>query len=242
MYENILVTSKVMEEARISGCKKFITAWESSCYPEFAKVPYKEKDLWEGAPHWTKRYYGNTAKTLMEMNMAFSTQFPEFVGVNLIFPEVYGPHSRFNPNRNSVIESVITNIASAKEHGYDLPVQSSSKCTRDFLYVDDAVRAIQHAIEYAVEPSTFNVSQGDDIRIKELHELVAELYEYEKEIIWEETAIDVKERTFLDISLIKKEIGWSPQTSIQEGLKETVKWHKENLKVTFVSKDSILVK
>lgn len=242
MFENMFVTAKVMEEARMNGCKKFIMVWDSCCYPEHQILPHKESELWEGAPFWTQRYYGTAAKAAMELNMAYSTQYEDFTGINLIFPEVYGPNSRFNPNRNSVIESVITNIAAAKEYEYDLPVQASSKCTRDFLYVDDAVRAIHHAIEYTHEPNTFNVSQGDDISIKELHELVAELYEYKKEILWEETALDIKERTFLDISLIKKEIGWHPQTSMKEGLKETIKWHKENLKVTFVSKDSLLVK
>ena len=242
MYENLFVTTKVMEEARMSGCKKFISIWDSSCYPEHQILPYKEADLWEGAPHWTKRYYGNTAKVLMELNMAFSTQFEDFTGVNLIFPEVYGPSSRFNPRRNNVIEAVITNVKAAKEHDIDLPVEGSIKSSRDFLYIDDAIEAIYYAMQFADEPDTYNVSQGYDVNIKTLHEMVAKIVGYEKNIIWVEKNLDIKERTFLNTALINKNIGWVPKTKLEDGLKKTIKWHDQNMKVEYVRPDSILVR
>ena len=242
MYENLFVTSKIIEEAKMSGCKKFIMIWHSSCYPEQQILPHKEEDLWEGAPHWTRRYYGNTAKVLMELNAAFSTQFPEFVGVNLIFPEVYGPNSRFNPKRNSIIESIITNVSAAKKYDIDLKVQGNSKSTRDFLYVDDAVRAIYSAIQFADKCETYNVSQGYDVNIKSLHETVAEMIGFEKEMIWKEEYVDAKERSFLDISRIKKDLGWNPITKMEDGLAKTIKWHDENLNIAVMNPDSILVR
>jgi GDP-L-fucose synthase len=241
MYENLFVTTKIMEEARMSGCKKFISVWDSSCYPERQILPYKESDLWEGAPHWTKRYYGNTARVLMELNMAFSTQFEDFIGVNLIFPEVYGPNSRFNPRRNNVIEAVITNVKASQQEGTPLRVNGSSKASRDFLYIDDAISSIYYAINHATEPNTYNVSQGEDISIKRLHEMVVEITGYNKEIEWIEDKLDIKERSFLNIAAIKKDLGWTPKTNIKEGLEKTIAWHDENLSVSFVSPDSILV-
>ena len=242
MYENLLVTTKVMEEARMSGCKKFISIWDSSCYPEREILPHKEAELWEGAPHWTKRYYGNTARVLMELNMAFSTQFEDFVGINLIFPEVYGPNSRFNPRRNNIIEAVITNIKAAQENDIDLPVEGTRKASRDFLYIDDAVKAIHDVIQFADEPETYNVSQGYDVNIKTLHKMVADIAGYEREIIWTETQADIKERTFLNIGLIQKDIGWSPKTNLEEGLRKTMEWHDQNLTVGILSPDTLLVR
>ena len=242
MYENIFVTSKVMEEARLSGCKKFIMAWDSCCYPEHQILPHKEEDLWEGAPYWNQRYYGNIAKAAMEMNMAYSTQYQDWTGVNLIFPEVYGTGSGFNPRKNKIVESVVTNIATAHKYEYHLPVEGSSKCTRDFINVKDAVRALRYAIEYADEPDTYNASQGQDYHVKKLHDMVSELYGYDpNNILWTEKTLDIKQRTFLDISKIKRELGWSPTTTMEDGLKELVEWHKENLKVTIVDPSSILM-
>jgi len=242
MYENVFVTTKILEEARMSGCKKFIMAWDSSCYPEHQILPYKENDLWEGAPHWSKRYYGNSAKVMMELNMAFSSQFQDFVGINLICPEVYGPRSRFNPRRNFVIENVISNLAAAKQHGIDIEIEATEKASRDFIYVDDAVKAIYYAIEYGEIANTYNASQGDDISIRKLHEKTANIMGYQGEMTWKALDLDVKERTFLDISLIKKELGWVPRVSIDEGLERTIKWHDDNLTPSYVSHDSILVR
>tara|TARA_R110000765_G_scaffold414068_2_gene514405 strand:- start:1802 stop:2782 length:981 start_codon:yes stop_codon:yes gene_type:complete len=242
MYENIFVTTKILEEARRSGCKKFIMAWDSSCYPERQILPYKEKDLWEGSPYWNKRYYGNAAKVMMELNMAFSTQFEDFIGINLIFPEVYGPRSRFNPRRNFIIENVISNIALAHKEGEGLKIEATNKSSRDFIYIDDAVKAIYHAIEYSEVSNTYNASQGSDISIRSLHAKVAEIMGYQGKVDWIETDLDTKERTFLDISLIKKELGWVPRVDMQEGLERTIQWHNENLIPNYVSEDSILVR
>ena len=72
--------------------------------------------------------------------------------------------------------------------------------------------------------------------------MVAEIVEYEKEILWIEQHLDIKERSFLNISSIKKNLGWSPKVDLEEGLKRTIAWHDQNMKVEFVSPDSILVK
>ena len=174
--------------------------------------------------------------------MAYSTQYQDWTGINLIFPEVYGTGSGFNPRKNKIIESVVTNIATAHKYEYHLPVEGSSKCTRDFINVKDAVRALRYAIEYADEPDTYNASQGQDYHVKKLHDMVSELYDYDpNNILWTEKTLDIKQRTFLDISRIKRELGWSPTTTMEDGLKELVEWHKENLKVTIVDPSSILM-
>jgi len=134
MYENILVTSKVLEESRLSGCKKFISLWDSCCYPDIPMLPFKESDLWNGSPHWTRRYYGNAARAMMEMSMAFATQFPEITYINLIAPEIYGPYSGFNPNKNKTIENAITNIRAAQNAGIDLNISGQEKLTRDSIH------------------------------------------------------------------------------------------------------------
>jgi len=240
MYENLFVTCKVIEEARLSGCKKFISIWESSCYPEREILPYKESDMWDGPPYWSQRYYGNCARVLMELNMAFSTQFDDFTAINLVFPEVYGPGSGFNPRKNNVIESIISNVRASQDAGVALKVQGSKKSSRDFLYIDDAVNAIYSAINPSVGSNTYNISEGIDYSIKSLHEMVSELSKCEKEIIWEETQQDIKQRSCLNISLAKKELGWEPKTSIKEGLTKTLQWHDNNLIAKYISPDSIL--
>lgn len=240
MYENVFVTSKVLEEARLNGCKKFITMWNSSCYPETTPIPYKEEDLWRGEPHWTKRYYGNSAKVMMEMAMAFATQFPQMTCVSLISPEVYGPNSGFNPRKNKTIESVITNIRASQDHDIDLNIKGTSKTTRDFLYIYDAVEALHNAMVYLEESGVYNISEGVDYSLKELHEIVAEYAGFEKSIFWEEKEQDIQQRSCLNIALAKEKLSWSPKVDIKKGLKLTLGYHDSNLSTKYILEDSII--
>jgi len=240
MYENMLTTCRVMEEARLSGCSKFITIWESSCYPENATIPYKEEDLWEGAPHWTKRYYGNTAKTLMEMNMAFSTQFEDFVGVNLIFPEVYGPGSGFSPKKGKLIEKIITNLKAADKTNKPLVVNGDSNISRDFLYLHDAIDAIYHAIMFADEPNTYNVSNQEEINIRELHYKIKKIFDVKIPVEWVEDDIDVLQKSVMNSSLIQEELGWKPRVDIDRGLNSMSQWYDAiGLKSDYLPSDTI---
>jgi GDP-L-fucose synthase len=240
MYENVFVTSKVLEEARLSGCKKFITMWDSSCYPERQIIPYKESELWDGCPHWTKRYYGNSAKVMMEMTMAFATQFSEMSCINLIAPEIYGPNSGFNPNKNKIIESAITNIRVAQDHDRDLTISGSSGLTRDFIYISDVIRALYKSMTNEEESGVYNVSEGIDYSLKELHEIVAEQCDFKGSIFWDEEKQDIQERTCLNISLAKKELGWKPLIDLKKGIEKTLEYHDLNLTPKYVRKDSII--
>ena len=241
MYENILVTSRVMEEARLSGCKKFISLWDSCCYPDIPMIPFKESDLWDGSPHWTKRYYGNSARAMMEMSMAFATQFPDIVFVNLIAPEIYGPYSDFNPNKNKIIENAISNIRAAQNANLDIDISGQAKITRDFLFITDALSAIEEVIINVDQSSTYNISEGSDYSIKSIHEMLAEICEFENIINWEEgEEIDVQKRSCLNTNLIQKETNWKPRVTLKEGLAETIKYHDENLVAQYLRHDSII--
>lgn len=239
MYENILVTSKVLEESRLSGCKKFISLWDSCCYPDIPMLPFKESDLWDGSPHWTKRYYGNAARAMMEMSMAFATQFPEITYINLISPEIYGPYSGFNPNKNKIIENAITNIRASQNSKIDLNIVGQEKLTRDFLFITDAINAIETCILKADKSATYNISEGVDYSIREIHEILAEICNFENVITWEEEELDIQKRSCLNYSLIEKEIGWRPEIDLKKGLEATVKYHDENLTAQYLRKDSI---
>ena len=242
MYENLHVTTRLMEEASQSGCKKFITVNESCVYPERQILPYKEKDLFEGPPHWTCRYYGTAARALMEMNMAFSTQYDDFIGVNIISPEVYGPGSRFNPKRNRVMEAAISNIGAAHKHGLDeVNIEGPKSASRDFIFVNDFVDAIYHAIEFVKEPDTINISQGYDINIKALHEKIAEIIGYEGKVNWQDKKEEFINKLYLDITRAEKVRNWKPKHTLETGLEYTLDWYSETMTPDYVDPTTLLL-
>ena len=86
----------------------------------------------------------------------------------------------------------------------------------------------------------YNVSEGIDYSLKELHEIVAEQCNFENKIFWSDEEQDIKQRSCLNISLAEQELGWKPVVDIRQGLKITLDYHDENLRPTYLRKDSIL--
>lgn len=72
-----------------------------------------------------------------------------------------------------------------------------------------------------------NIGFGDDVSIKELTELVAEIVGYEGAIGWDTTKPDGTPRKLLDSSRLRS-LGWKPSISLHEGIKSTYQWYVTN--------------
>ena len=92
---------------------------------------------------------------------------------------------------------------------------------------DDCAEAILLAAEKYNKSEPVNIGAGFEISIKELTEMIAELTEFKGEIIWDKTKPDGQPRRSLDTAKAFKEFGFKAKISFKEGLKETVKWYKE---------------
>ena len=107
------------------------------------------------------------------------------------------------------------------------------------INVADAANAIVLCVEKQNKPTTFNVSNGKSVKIKDMHNLIAKAVGYEKEIIWHPSKVEKPIQRALDISKIKKDLGWSPVVDFEESLVELVKWHDVNLEIGYVPQDTL---
>jgi GDP-L-fucose synthase len=94
---------------------------------------------------------------------------------------------------------------------------------REFLHVDDLGRAIVHLLDTYDEPEHINVGVGEDVTIRELAELVAEVVGFRGEILQDRTRPDGTPRKLLDVSRIQA-LGWRPTIGLREGIAETYRW------------------
>ncbi len=148
--------------------------------------------------------------------------------------EVFGPIPKdvkeglgLSPDSSSLLRNVHPKVI----------LWGTGKARREFLYVDDMAHACIHIFGldkevYAqyTEPmlSHINVGTGEDISIKELASLVAEVTGYDGEIRFDTTKPDGTPRKLLDVTKIKS-LGWSPRTSLKEGIWKTYEWYLERL-------------
>ncbi len=226
-YDNILMGTQLMEEARLAGVKKFVSIGTVCCYPKFTPVPFKEEDLWNGYPEETNAPYGLAKKMLLVQGQAYRQQY----GFNAIFllpVNLYGPGDKFDPEVSHVIPALIKKVFDGKEAGEDkIVVWGTGKATREFLYVEDAARGIVDAAEKYSKPEPVNIGAGFEISIKDLVELICQLADFKGKIVWDKTKPDGQPRRSIDTSRAKREFGFVAQTPFKKGLAETIVWYQK---------------
>lgn len=224
MYDNLIMGTNVIEEARHQGVDKFIMLGTVCSYPKITRVPFKEKDMWLGYPEETNAPYGIAKKTLMKMLETYHEQYGMNVA-NLVPVNMYGPHDHFNLTSSHVIPALILKIHKAWDNQEPITVWGTGKASREFLYVKDCADAIAKAIEVDVSPEPINIGTGCEITIADLVETIAKELGFEGEIIYDTSKPDGQPRRCLDTSRAKKRLGFEAQVSLKEGIRETIDWY-----------------
>jgi len=230
LYENLIMGTELLEQARHHKVKKFVTVGTICAYPKFTKVPFKEEALWDGYPEETNAPYGLAKKILLVQSQAYRQQY----GLNAIYllpVNLYGPGDNFDPSSSHVIPALIKKCIDAKLNKQDsIIVWGTGKATREFLYVDDAARGIVLAAQKYDKPEPVNIGAGFEISIKELVQMIVKLTGYQGKVIWDKTKPDGQPRRSLDTSRARREFGFEAKTSFEAGLKKTISWYKQHIK------------
>lgn len=227
-YDNLLMGVHLMEEARKAKVEKFIALGTICAYPKYTPVPFKEKDLWEGYPEETNAPYGLAKKMLLVQAQAYRQQY-NFNAIFLLPVNLYGPGDNFNPDSSHVIPALIKKFNEAKENNAkEVIVWGTGKPTREFLYVDDAARAILLASEKYNSSDPVNVGSSFEISIAKLATLIGKLVGFTGKIVFDTSKPDGQPRRKLDVSKAKREFGFESKVNFEEGLKKTIKWYRKH--------------
>lgn len=141
---------------------------------------------------------------------------------------IYGTYDKFDLERSHVFGATITKVMTAKDKIF---VWGTGEEQRDLLYVDDLV----HFVELAIEKQRknyrlYNCGYGQAIAIKELVRKIVKHSGKHLAIDHDLSQPTIKTSLFLDCSLAKKELGWAPETNLEEGIEKTIAWWKANIK------------
>jgi GDP-L-fucose synthase len=225
-YKNLMMGAQLIEEGRLRKLEKFVAIGTVCAYPKFAKVPFKEDDIWDGYPEETNAPYGLAKKMLLVQSQAYRQEYG-FNSIFLLPVNLYGPRDNFNPAVSHVIPALIKKCVDAIELGQKyIECWGTGKVSREFIYVDDAAEGIVLATERFNGPEAVNIGAGFEITIKDLVELIAELTGFKGEIRWDATKPDGQPRRCLDTSRAKALFGFEAKTGFCEGLKATIDWYK----------------
>jgi GDP-L-fucose synthase len=217
----------LIEQARHQGVEKFVCAGTICAYPKFAPVPFREDHLWDGYPEETNAPYGLAKKMLLVMLQGYRQQYG-MNGIYLLPVNLYGPRDNFDPRSSHVIPALIRRCLEAVRDGVpEIVVWGTGRATREFLYVEDAARAVVLATEQYDSPEPVNIGAGFEISIRELVEQVAELTGFRGRIVWDHGKPDGQPRRMLDTSRAREAFSFTATTPFEEGLRRTIDWYRE---------------
>ena len=221
-YENLLMGAYVLEQSRLAGVRKLVTLGTICEYPKHTPVPFREEDLWNGYPEETNAPYGIAKKAHLVGGQAYREQYGLDV-VHLLLVNLYGPRDNFDLETSHVIPALIRKMEESPER---IELWGDGTPTREFLFVEDAAEGIALAGERYDDPEPVNLGSGEEISIRDLAELVAELTGFEGEIAWDETKPNGQPRRRLDVSKAAERFGFRASTPLRDGLERTIAWYR----------------
>jgi GDP-L-fucose synthase len=225
LYANLMMGAQLIELSREVGVEKFLAVGTICSYPKFTPVPFKETELWNGYPEETNAPYGLAKKMMIAQTQAYRQQYG-FNGVNLLMVNLYGPGDNFDLESSHVIPALIRKCMETRERGDRvLPVWGTGTPTREFLYVEDAARAVVLAAEMLETSDPINIGSGREISIAELTHQVARAVGFEGEIRFDPSKPDGQPRRCLDVTRARELLGFEATTRLAEGLQRTVAWY-----------------
>jgi GDP-L-fucose synthase len=225
-YANLMMGAHVLEQSRVAEVRKLVLLGTICSYPKFAPVPFREDDLWNGYPEETNAPYGVAKKALLVGAQGYREQY-QLESVFLLPVNLYGPRDNFDLQTSHVIPALIRKMVEAQDHGTrEVVLWGDGSPTREFLYVDDCAEGIWRAAQHYDGAEPVNLGTGEEISIRELAELTAELTGYEGEIVWDTTKPNGQPRRRLDVSRAEQLFGFHASTPFREGLERTIEWYR----------------
>jgi GDP-L-fucose synthase len=221
-YDNLVMGTNVFEQSRLAGVEKLVAACSVCAYPKHTPVPFSEDDLWIGYPEESNAPYGLAKKMLLVLSDAYRRQYG-FDSCAPVLANLYGPNDNFDLEDSHVIAAMIRKFVEAVDEGRpEVTLWGTGSPSREFLYVDDAARALLLSAERLDTSEPVNVGTGRETRIRDLAGTIARLAGFEGEVVWDDSRPDGQPSRYLDVSRARDRLGFESEVELEDGLRRTI--------------------
>lgn len=228
LYNNLLLNSFMLHYSWLNNVKKFVGIGSVCEYPAYTSIPFNEDDIWNGYPVETNDAYGLSKRMLLAQTIAYKKEY-NFNSIHLLPVNLYGPRDNFDVNNSHVIPALIRKMVASKLNNEPIvEIWGTGKESREFLYVEDAARAIVMATEKYNDIKPINLGVGKEITISELANLLKTLIGFNGEFVYLDNGLGGQQRRTLDINNAKDKFGFVANTPFSEGLKRTIEYYYTN--------------
>nr|WHW29503.1 putative GDP-L-fucose synthetase [uncultured bacterium] len=234
--DNLAIQTNIIHAAHLYKVNRLLFLGSSCIYPKLAPQPMKEEYLLTGPLEPTNRPYAMAKIAGIEMcwsyNRQYGTKYLAAMPTNL-----YGPDDNYHPENSHVIPALIRKFHEAKIGGAkEVVVWGTGKPRREFMYSDDMADACVYLMQLPdesfsallgsdetktgrFEPPLINIGVGSDVTILALAEMIRRVVGFEGSLVFDTGKPDGTLRKLQCIDRLAS-IGWSPQTSLEDGLRK----------------------
>jgi UDP-glucuronate decarboxylase len=225
LRSNTLGTMNSLGIAKFHNAMFFYTS-TSEVYgnPPREAIPTPESYFGHVNPVGPRSSYDESKRAGEAFIRAYELQHQMRAKIVRIF-NTYGPRIRYGPEYGRVIP----NFVSQALHDEDITIFGDGSQTRSFIYVVDEIEGLLKIVnnDKAIG-EVINMGSGEEYTILELAQFIKDLINSTSKIIFKALPVDDPSYRCPDIKKAKDLLNWEPTTSLEEGLKKTINWFKDN--------------
>ncbi len=225
IYDNLAIQTNVIHGCWTSGVGQLMFLGSSCVYPRECPQPMREEYLLSGQLEPTNEGYAIAKIAGLKMAQMYQQQY----GLGVVCPmpcNLYGPGDSFDLERSHVLTALVRRFSDAASNDEEsVTLWGTGMARREFMHVDDMVRACLLLLDVWTEPEIINVGVGTDVSIRGLAAMIARATGFVGEIRWDPSMPDGMPRKCLDVSRLAA-LGFTPQIALEQGIREMVEEYR----------------
>ena len=228
LFENTLINSHLIEEARKNNVKKIVAMGSGCVYPELNNEELYEEDIFKGPPHSSEDSYAH-AKRLMLAHLDAAKHQYGMASAFVVSGNLYGPGDSFNINDGHVIPSLISKFYNARINSKSVNVWGTGVAIRDFTHSYDMANALlKIMLNYE---GAINAGSGFRHKIKDIVDCLSEYTGVKVE--WDQNKPDGQLVRYYNLDKLFS-IGFTPKITLEKGIISTFKWYEDNVNSSLI--------
>jgi len=230
LYENLAIEANIIHGAWQTEVAKLLFLGSSCIYPRLAVQPIAEDSLLTGPLEPTNEWYAIAKIAGIKLCQAYRRQYGcDFISV--MPTNLYGSDDNYDLDNGHVAAALIAKIHNAKVEDMDsVELWGTGTPLREFLHVDDLADALVFLMQTYSEDEHINVGTGEELTIKALAELIAQVAGYRGSFVFNPTKPDGTPRKVMKVDRLAA-LGWTAPTKNEDGFRQAYEWYEQNFAV-----------
>lgn len=222
--DNMAIAHNVIEGAHRAGVENLLFLGSSCIYPRDAAQPIKEEALMTGPLEATNEAYAIAKIAGLKLCQFYAAQYGRRY-ISAMPANVYGPYDRFDAEQSHVIPAMMMKFEKAR--GGKIDLWGTGTPLREFLHVDDLAAALVLMMGRYSGTGPVNIGSGEEVSIAGLAAMIKDVTGFQGAVTFDASRPDGTPRKLLDSSRMRA-MGWRPDISLADGLRETWRWYQSH--------------